>query len=89
MKETIKINKSNDVRIVRTEIGFISIEPGDIYYCSYKVQIKILGFIWITVKEYWYGFRYAGPSTDINWKNTDDYNRICADDLYEHLIKNE
>lgn len=89
MKETIKINDSKEVRVVAEDVSFDTNEIiGDnMYMKSYYVQIKILCFLWVTVKEYSYCFTDRTDANDIN--NDDEYQKLCAIELYEHIIKEE
>lgn len=89
MKEIIKINDSKDVRVVAEDFAFSSNDmiEDNMYMVSYFVQIKILCFLWVTIKEYSHCFMDYTDSKTINDNN--DYQKLCAIELYEHIIKEE
>lgn len=89
MKEVIKINDSKDVRVIAEDFAFASNDMiGDnMYKNSYFVQIKILCFLWVTIKEYSHCFMDYTEFKTID--DNDDYQKLCAIELYEHIIKNE
>ena len=91
--EIIKNNQGyadRPVRVTKDEYCFTgSIDDysnDSMFVVLYKVQVKVL-FFWITIKSFEYGYQEFIDQEE--YLRNRDFVRNCAEELYEHLTKNE